>query len=157
MSGVPYAKALGGRDPVAAMAETPGRLRAVLGSYTADEIEASPAPGKWSLREIMCHLADCEIVWAWRLRQAWEGADPEVTPFEQDAWSRMYKVYTMADAEAVFAAVRAWNLAFVRGLSEADKQKVVVHPERGQERLWTIVEIMAGHDLHHLGLLEGGV
>ena len=51
-------------------------------------------------------------------------------------------------------ALRAWNVAFVRGLSEVDKRKVLTHPERGEETLWTIVEIMGGHDLHHLATLE---
>ena len=75
-------------------------------------------------------------------------------PFEQDPWARMYGQYTFAAARATFLALRAWNVAFVGGLSEADKRKPIYHPERGEETLWTIVEIMAGHDLHHLAALE---
>jgi len=68
----------------------------------------------------------------------------------------VYKAYSFAEARATFFALRAWNVAFVRALSEADKRKPVTHPERGEETLWTIVEIMAGHDLHHLMKLEQG-
>ena len=71
-------------------------------------------------------------------------------PFEQDPWARMYSRYTLADARATFNALRAWNIALVGGLTAADKAKPITHPEHGRLTLWTLVEIMAGHDLHHL-------
>jgi hypothetical protein len=74
-------------------------------------------------------------------------------PFDQDAWARVYGVYSFEAAKATYLAMRAWNAAFVGALTEAEKGKVIVHPERGEETLWTIVEIMGGHDLHHLKLL----
>lgn len=61
MSGLPYAEALGARDPQQVIAETPLRLVRVLEALTPEEIEAQPAPGKWSVREVVAHLADCEI------------------------------------------------------------------------------------------------
>jgi uncharacterized damage-inducible protein DinB len=154
MSGVPYAEALGGRDAHAVIAETPVRLAAVLEGVTAEEAEVRPAPGKWCLREVMAHLADCEIAWSWRLRIAFEKDRAEMQPFEQDPWAKMYGQYSLEAAKATFFALRAWNVAFVAGLREADRGKVIVHPERGEETLWTIVEIMAGHDLHHLKTLD---
>jgi uncharacterized damage-inducible protein DinB len=154
MSGVPYAEALGGRDAQTVIAETPVRLARVLGGVTAEAAEARPQPGKWNLREVMAHLADCEIAWSWRLRIAYEKDRAEMQPFEQDPWAKMYGQYSLDAAKATFYALRAWNVAFVAGLNEVDRQKVIMHPERGEERLWTIVEIMAGHDLHHLKTLE---
>jgi hypothetical protein len=102
----------------------------------------------------MAHLADCEIAWSWRLRIAYEKDRAEMQPFEQDPWAKMYGQYTLAAAKATFFALRALNVAFVEGLSEADRGKAIVHPERGEETLWTIAEIMAGHDLHHLKTLD---
>ena len=67
---------------------------------------------------------------------------------------RVYDAYSLEAAWECFKALRAWNVLFVRGLSEADKQLPAVHPERGEMRLWTIVETMAGHDLHHLAELK---
>jgi len=154
MSMVPYAGALGGRDPQAVIAETPARWAVVLDRYTTETADVPTAPGKWSVREILAHMADCEIAWSWRLRQAYGEAHSVIQPFDQDAWSRIYKAYTFAEARDLFFALRAWNVAFVRALSEVDKRKPVTHPERGQETLWTIVEVMAGHDLHHLVKLE---
>jgi uncharacterized damage-inducible protein DinB len=154
MSGVPYAAMLGERDPQAVIAETPGRLARVLDRVPASQADAPTTPGKWSLREIMAHMADCEIAWSWRLRMAYELERAQMQPFEQDAWAKMYAQYTLEAAKATFTALRAWNVAFVAGLSEAGKRKPIFHPVRGEETLWTLVQIMAGHDLHHLATLE---
>jgi uncharacterized damage-inducible protein DinB len=149
----PYAVELGERDPKKVIAETPGRLAQVIDGLSAAEMEARPAPGKWCVREIVAHLADCEIAFGFRLRQSY-GGESLLQPFDQDAWARAYGVYTAEQAFATFAALRAWNVAFVGGLSEADKKLPAVHPERGEMVLWTIVETMAGHDLHHLAGLK---
>ena len=153
MSVNPYAYAVAGRDPAVVIAETPARLATVLAGMTVEEIDAVPAPGKWSVREVVVHLADCEIAFGFRLRQAY-GGQTLLQPFDQDAWARAYGVYSAAQALETFAVLRAWNVAFVGGLTEADKLLPAMHPERGEMVLWTIVETMAGHDTHHLMKLE---
>lgn len=153
-SKVPYDEVLGDRDPAKVIAKTPRKLMKLLDDLSDDQIESRPAPGKWSLRETMAHLADCEIAWAWRLRYVYGEKSPVIQPFDQDSWAKMYKNYSLAEAMGCFKALRKWNVAFVSGLKDADMKKVVVHPERGEETLWTIVRIMAGHDLHHLNALE---
>jgi uncharacterized damage-inducible protein DinB len=149
----PYAQALGERDAAAVIAQTPRRLAELVGGMSAEEVERRPAPGKWSVRQVLAHLADCDIAFGFRLRQAYSGQS-QLQPFDQDAWARAYGAYTAEAALATFAALRAWNVAFVGGLSEADKHLPTVHPERGAMVLWTIVETMAGHDLHHLAKLK---
>ena len=153
MSVNPYAYAVAGRDAAVVIAETPARLATVLAGMSAEEIDAVPAPGKWSVREVVVHLADCEIAFGFRLRQAY-GGQTLLQPFDQDAWARAYGVYSAAQALETFAVLRAWNVAFVGGLTEADKLLPAMHPERGEMVLWTIVETMAGHDTHHLMKLE---
>ena len=148
-----YAGALGERDAVAVMAETPRRLAAVVEGLSAAEIEVKPGPGKWSVREILAHLADCEIAFGFRMRQVY-GGKRDIQPFDQDEWARVYGSYSAGLAMATFVALRDWNLAFVAGLSEADKMLPGMHPERGEMVLWTVVETIAGHDLHHLAALE---
>jgi len=151
----PYAYAAEGMDPVMAIAGAPEHLARLMAGMTPLEIEAAPAPGKWSVREVVAHLADCEIAFGFRLRQALAG-ESHIQPFDQDAWARVYEVYSANAALATFTALRAWNVAFVGGLSEEDKLKPAVHPERGEMTLWTIVETMAGHDRHHLAKMEKG-
>jgi uncharacterized damage-inducible protein DinB len=151
----PYAEALAEHDPVEVLAATPKRLAKVAAGLSAEKMEAAPAPGKWSVREVLAHLADCEIAFGFRLRQAFAGQS-QLQPFDQDAWARSYCSYSADAALATFAALRAWNVLFVGGLTEADKRLPTSHPERGEMELWTIVETMAGHDLHHLTKLERG-
>jgi uncharacterized damage-inducible protein DinB len=150
VSGVPYADVLAGRDPQVVIAETPARLAQLLDALTVEQIELRPEERKWSVREIVAHLADCEIAWSWRLRHVYGEDHPALQPFDQDAWSRSYAAYTYAAARRTFEALRAWNIAFIDALSEQDRLRPLTHPERGEETLWTVVEIMAGHDLHHL-------
>ena len=153
MNKIPYVHHLEGRDALQALAETPARWATLLDAATPEEIETPPAPGKWCLREIVAHMADCELVWAWRLRYVLGEPQPVIQPFDQDSWAKPYASYTLAEARATYASVRAWNLTLIASLSDEDKRKPYAHPERGDEVLWNLVEIMAGHDLHHLKLL----
>ena len=153
MSLNPYAGELGERGPVGVMESTPERLQAVVGGMSAEQIERRPAPGKWSVREIVAHLADCEIAFGFRLRQSAAG-EKLIQPFDQDDWARNYGDYGFATAMNTFQAMREWNLAFIRSLTEEQKAQVATHPERGTMTVWTIVETIAGHDLHHLERLE---
>ena len=153
MSVNPYAEELGQREAVAVMESTPGRLQAVVGRMSAEEIERRPAPGKWCVREIVTHLADCELAFGFRLRQGAAGV-PVVQPFDQDDWARNYAAYDFAAAMTTYRVLREWNLAFIRSLTEEQKRVPITHPERGAMTVWTIVETMAGHDLHHLERLE---
>lgn len=154
MAKIPYSEALGSENPAAVIAATPARLARIYDTLTLEDVEVRSAPGKWNLREVMAHLADCEIAWAWRLRLVYGAENAVIQPFDQDAWSKPYKAYTLEQARTTFNALRAWNVAFVGALTDADKARLYTHPERGEEPLWTIVQIMAGHDLHHLKSLE---
>ena len=153
MSVNPYAYAAAGSEPLAVMAETTAKLEALTAAMTPEQLEARPAPGKWNVREVLAHLADCEIAFGFRLRQA-RGGERAIQPFDQDAWARAYDSYSAAQAVKTFAALRAWNIAFLSTLSDPEKELPAHHPERGEMTLWTIVETMAGHDRHHLAKLE---
>ena len=153
MSLNPYAGALGQREPVEVIATTPEKLEQLLGKLSPEQIERQPAPGKWSLREIMAHLADCDLAFGFRLRQGAAGVEM-IQPFEQDDWARNYCAYDFQTAMKTYRALRAWNLVFIRSLTEEQKVRTITHPERGTMTVWTIVETMAGHDLHHLTALE---
>lgn len=150
----PYAKYLGDRDPMDVVAKTPftlERLYELIGHAAA---QAAPAPGKWSVREILCHLADTEIAFAFRLRQALAEDHHVMQPFDQDRWSARYTAYSAKSALSMFAALRRWNLAFIDTLTHDDRTRPVTHPERGQMTVATIIETMAGHDLNHLQQIE---
>jgi hypothetical protein len=150
----PYASFLGPRDPRQVIASTPSRLRELLDSLGMDGALKPPAPGKWSTREILCHLADCEIVFAFRLRQTLAEPHHVIQPFDQDLWARNYAAYDARSALAVFTAVRDFNVKLIASLPPGDFSKPVSHPERGAMTFQTIVETIGGHDLNHIGQIE---
>jgi uncharacterized damage-inducible protein DinB len=150
----PYSSSLASRDPREVIALTPGRLRELMDSLGREAADKSPAPGKWSVREILCHLADCEIVFAFRYRQTLAEPHHVIQPFDQDLWARNYAAYDAESALAVFTAVRNYNLKLIASLSPEAFSKPATHPERGTMTFETIVETMGGHDLNHIGQIE---
>jgi len=150
----PYASHLAERNPHEVIAATAKQLRHYADIFGSRRLGQSPAPGKWSAREIICHLADCEIVFAFRLRQAVAEEHHVIQPFDQDKWAAAYSAYDGATALAAFSSLRQWNIAFIKSLSPKLLEKDLTHPERGEMTVQTVVETMAGHDLNHLGQLE---
>jgi hypothetical protein len=150
----PYAKFLQGQEPLAVLPNTPARLKALAQAIGPAKITTPPAPGKWSPRDILCHLADCETVFAFRLRQTLAEDHHIVQPFDQDKWAARYSTMDANDALATFAVLRRWNLLLIESALPAHANKPVTHPERGAMTFATIVETMGGHDLNHLAQLE---
>lgn len=150
----PYARFLDGQEPIPVITATVERLHALIDPLTPAQADRSPEPGKWSIREIMAHLADCELVFAVRLRQTLAEEHHIIQPFEQTAWGERYAGYDLGSAFAMFTAARNWNLKFLTTVTEDDRHHPVTHPERGTMILWTIVETIAGHDINHLQQVE---
>jgi hypothetical protein len=150
----PYASFLGSLDPLQVIASTPIRLRESLDSLGLAKANLAPAPGKWSVREILCHLADCEIVFAFRLRQTLAEPNHVIQPFDQDLWARNYAAYDAPAALAVFTAVRDFNTKLIASLPPDAFATPASHPESGTMTFQTIVETMGGHDLNHLAQIE---
>ena len=154
----PYAKFLNGQDPIPILTNSARRLKALTAGLTDAQINTPPAPRKWSICEIVAHLADCEIVFSFRLRQtlAPSLSQPHaiIQPFDQDAWAKRYAGYQLEPGLALFQAARNWNLLFLATVSQDDRHRRTTHPERGTMPFWTIVETMAGHDINHLQQIE---
>lgn len=126
-------------------------MAALLGPKRMEE---SPAPGKWSARQIVCHLADCEIAFAFRLRQALAEEHHVIQPFDQDGWAKNYDAYSTQEALVTFSTLRQWNRTLIASLDAEDFSKPVTHPERGSMTFRTVVQTMGGHDINHLRQIE---
>jgi uncharacterized damage-inducible protein DinB len=150
----PYAAHIGERSPVDVISDTPRRLAELVETIGPKRLETPPAPGKWSARDILSHLADAELVFAFRLRQTLAEDHHVIQPFDQDVWAKAYPACDAQSALAVLSAVRAWNLVLIRGVKPADLAKPVTHPERGTMTFQTIVETIAGHDRNHIKQIE---
>jgi len=150
----PYEVFLDGRPIVEILAATPveiAKLIEVIGPARGFE---SPAPGKWSPGEIVAHLADCEVVFGFRLRQTLAEDAPVIQPFDQDKWAKTYKGISPDEALQAFQGIRSWNLVLLEDLPTGAASRKVTHPERGTMTFQTIIETMAGHDLNHLEQLR---
>jgi uncharacterized damage-inducible protein DinB len=150
----PYAPYLGDHDPREIIAATSGRLAGLIKRLGPSGLECSLAPGKWSARAIICHLADSEVAFAFRLRQALAEPHHTIQPFDQDAWAKSYPSLPAPAALEAFSSLRRWNIALLDTVSSADLSKRLTHPERGEMTFEVIIETMAGHDLNHLGQIE---
>src|SRR6266545_7076812 len=98
----PYADHLEGRDPFSIIAETPTHLARLVHSLDSAALDAAPAPGKWSVRQILAHLADCELVFGFRFRQTVAEDNPTLQPFDQDRWAAQYDGYDALTALETF-------------------------------------------------------
>ena len=150
----PYASYLGDRDPLQVIADTPKRLETLSQALGPDRVGRAPVPGKWSAREIFCHLADNEVSHAFRIRQALAEDHHVVQPWDQEKWARTYAAYEAREALAAFSAFRKWNLILIGAVPAADLARPVTHPERGTMTFKVLIETMAGHDLNHLRQIE---
>ena len=153
----PYSSQLGSQDPVRVLSSTPIRLQEMLASFGDGGVNRPLAPGKWSPREIVTHLADCEIAHSFRYRQALAEDNPVVQPWDQDKWAKNYAAYDAAQAMRAFVALREWNVALIRSLTAEQMARPVNHPERGNLTVRELVETAAGHDINHLRQLEAAL
>jgi hypothetical protein len=151
----PYATYLEDQDPLRVIAETPSHLSALLEALGQDGAERAFAPGKWSARQILCHLADTELAFAFRLRQALAESHHVIQPFDQDKWAAPYGAFEARAAVEVFGTVRKWNITLIKTIPAATFSKPLTHPERGEMTFRVLIETMAGHDRNHLRQLEG--
>src|ERR1700743_700236 len=149
----PYEKFLEGRPVEKILGLTPNKIAIALAEMGPEKTTVPIAPGKWTPAEIVAHLADCELVFAFRLRQTLAEDNPTVQPFDQDKWAASYAGISAAEAHRIFSAFRSWNLGLIEQALPAAAARPVTHPERGAMTFMTIVETMAGHDLNHLAQL----
>ena len=110
---------LGGQAPLKIQADTPRKLGRLIGRASAAKLRKRPAPGKWSAAEILAHLADCEIVMGWRMRQILGAPGTPIQPFDQDAWAAAghYEKRDARKSLEQFRSAREANLALLKSLS----------------------------------------
>jgi hypothetical protein len=147
---------LGERKPVDVLRATPGVAARAMAALTPEQLKTPEMPGKWSVSQVLRHLADTDVVWGWRMRLILAQDRPVITGFDQDLWANRLD-YANADANEsleVFAVLRRDNLRLIDRATPADLERVGVHAERGEESAGYLVRLYAGHDLMHLTQIE---
>ena len=140
------------------LSATPRKLERLSRGLTGKRADAKPARGKWSAREILCHLADCEVAYGFRYRKILAEENVTLTPFDQDAWAkRFYRKGTLKDSLAVFKALRTAHIALLKSVSRADRAKAGMHPHYGTLTLQQIVVHLADHDRNHVAQIAARI
>ena len=142
---------LADRDPLEVMAEQLSWIARRTAGLDDAVLRRPEAPGKWSAIEVIQHLADSDVVAAWRTRQILTVDRPAIQGYDQDAWARTldYAHVPLEVALGQLRGVRTANLRLWRSLTPAQRARVGLHSERGPESLDLLLKLMGGHDLVH--------
>jgi len=145
-----------GKRPVAVLASTPRKIRKLLRGARTQRLRARPAGDRWSVGEILAHMADAEVTFAFRIRSALGSNGTRIQAYDQDVWATNFR-YNQQDPRASFESYRALrehNLRLLRLLPKGMWSYYGMHEERGKETIARMTEMMAGHDLNHLMQIE---
>jgi hypothetical protein len=136
------------------MRGTADRYRQLVAGWTPEQFERTYAPGKWTARQILIHLAQTELALGNRARMALATPNYAAQAFNQDDWMAKEEKLPGKDALDAFLALVTMNRAFFDGLSTADRATTLSHPEYGALTVDWILHQLAGHQIHHLAQVE---
>ncbi len=142
---------LGDDDPAEAQAQTPAILRALV-AEAGPHLLTRPAPGEWSVLELVGHIVDAELASSVRYRWIVAHDRPDLPGYDQDLWAARLR-HDEADPDEMltaFEGLRAFNLSLWRRLPVEDRSRVGIHLERGPESYALTFSLVAGHDRVHV-------
>jgi hypothetical protein len=155
-----YVKALleflADRDPLAVMDELVPWLDQRVRTLDDAGLRRPEKPGKWSVLEVVQHLADTELVYGYRVRMILTQDTPPIPGYDQDTWARelRYRDLPVGEALAQLGALRAANLRLYRSLGPDQRRRAGLHSERGPETIEHILRMIGAHDLVHRRQIE---
>lgn len=145
-----------GLDPVKILAATPGKITKLVRGKTRQSLAKRLDPDKWSVVEILAHLADSELVVGYRIRLMLGASGIDLQAYDQETWAD-FSHHAKSDPKLSFDAFRVQRERTVRLLKELTPEqweKFGIHSERGKETVRRTVEMLAGHDINHLAQIE---
>jgi hypothetical protein len=145
-----------GQDSLKVQAGTAKKLERLIKGVPASKLRKRPAPEKWSVAEILAHLADAEIVTGWRMRQILGAPGTPLQAYDQDSWAAAGHYAKRDPRKSVeqIRVVREANLALLKSLAPEQWKHHGMHAERGVETIEHIARMMAGHDINHVKQVE---
>ena len=145
-----------GKEPMRLQQASPKKLAGLIKGKNKKQLTRRPGPGKWSVAEIIAHLADAEIAISWRLRQILSSNGIPIQAYDQDAWATTldYAHRDPRESLELYRVLREANLALLKAAPRQLWENYGVHQERGNESVAHVVRMVAGHDLNHLGQVE---
>jgi hypothetical protein len=145
-----------GQDAIKVQRSTAGKLKKAISGLTPAQLKWRSEPTKWSIAEIIAHLADAEIVASWRMRSVIGENGITIQPFDQDAWASVFN-YQVRDTKRsleLFRVLRENNLAMLNEIPRETWDNYGMHLERGKESIAHLARMFAGHDTNHVLQVE---
>jgi uncharacterized damage-inducible protein DinB len=137
--------------------QDPKRLAAAVSGIPESTLNRKSSPDKWSIHEIVGHLADAEIIVAYRFRQVLADKDPKFAPIDQDAWTQTlgYTEASIPELIAQFGVNRFHNLRILRRATPEAFAKSGYHPERNRQvTLEEMFQYWVNHGPNHIAQIE---
>jgi uncharacterized damage-inducible protein DinB len=134
----------------------PQRLRDAIAGMSPEQIDAIPVPGKWSTRQVICHLADFEPVYADRMKRALAEDEPTVFGGDPDAFAAClgYEHRDIEEELRLIESIRNHMARILRTLPPEAFDRTVNHSEDGPISLRTLLERITNHIPHHVQFIE---
>lgn len=144
------------KDAMAVQRSTAARLAHLLAGLNRRHLRRRPAPGKWSIGEIVAHLAETELVGGYRIRMILSKNGTPILAFDQNVWAKNsdYARQDPRKSLELFRVLREANLRLLESLPPRRLRLYGMHQERGRETIARIVRLFAGHDINHLLQIE---
>ncbi|MEI8373853.1 MAG: DinB family protein [Planctomycetota bacterium] len=134
----------------------PQLLRKAVAGMSHEQLMARPIPGKWSTLEVICHLADFEIVCGDRIKRVIAENEPTFSSGDPDLFAARL-AYDQRNAEEellLIELIRKQVARILRTLKAEDFQRRGIHSEAGPLTLETLIQRMTGHIPHHVQFIE---
>jgi hypothetical protein len=141
-----------GKKPMEILASTPRQIARLIKGVSRKKLSQRPAPDKWSVTEILAHLADSELVYGFRIRLMLAASGTPIQNTDQDAWAQSSD-YANHDPVLSLEGLRITRERTVRLLKSLPRPSwdlYGMHSERGKETVTRVVEMLAGHDINHM-------
>jgi len=145
-----------GKQALRVQQSTPKKLALLTKRLDRKRLTKRPAADKWSVAEILAHLADSELAIGWRLRVMLTSNGASIQGYDQDTWASTFK-YGSRDPKVsleTFRMLRENNVALLKTVPKNLLENYYVHSERGKETVTHFTNMVAGHDLNHLQQIE---
>ena len=134
----------------------PQKLREAIAGMTPEQIDAAPVPGKWSTRQVVCHLADFEPIYADRMKRSIAEDEPTIFGGDPNAFAT-HLAYEQRDIEEellMIESIRKHVARILRTLPPDAFQRKVNHSEDGPITLQSLLEHITNHISHHVQFIE---
>ena len=145
-----------GKKPLAILKATPAKLEKLVKKASSVKLKKRPESDKWSVGEILAHLADSELVMSFRFRLVLGSNGTAIQAFDQDIWAKFSNYAKLDPRESMkrFTALREANIRLLSSIPREMWDNFGMHSERGKETVTRMAEMLAGHDINHVRQVE---